>query len=141
MARGPIRDQCVTVLSLLADGPASSALQQAVRPVTHTFTVSRCDATTVPCLLGWLPRAMRVTARSPVMATFCVPMNHASVQSNLVITPSQTGAFSCVGNKVIFKPSADWQPGQTYRVTIRTGAYSSAGLHMAQAATWIFQRP
>lgn len=83
--------------------------------------------------------AQDVSSRARLQLTFSRPMNQASVESALQMTPPLSGAFAWEGNSVTFTPSQSWPLNSAITVTLASGAIKSAqGLPMLGAYQWTF---
>jgi hypothetical protein len=65
-------------------------------------------------------------------------MNHTSVEGAFTTAPTISGAFTWIGENVSFAPASSLTFGQTYNVTVDTGAVDLAGNHLTTAHTWTF---
>ena len=63
---------------------------------------------------------------------FTEPMNRASVQAGLLITPAMNGAFAWQGTTLIFTPRESWQTGESYAVTLLPSIQTAKGEHPLQ---------
>jgi Tol biopolymer transport system component len=82
-------------------------------------------------------QSTHVSARAPVRLEFSQPMDAASTEAALALSPDVPGAFSWSGNTLVFTPALAWPLNGT--VTIRlAGGRSQRGLPLLGAHTWSF---
>ncbi len=86
-----------------------------------------------PRLIEILPTdgAQEVPARAPLRLRFSRPMQPASVEERLSITPPQPGSFTWEGTTLTFTPTQPWQSGATITVRLNAGARSADWLPLA----------
>jgi Tol biopolymer transport system component len=82
-------------------------------------------------------QAALVSARAPVRLTFNRPMDAASVEQALTLSPDVPGAFSWEDNTLIFRPALAWPLSSTVTVQLR-GGRSQAGLPLLGTQAWSF---
>ena len=93
----------------------------------------------LPQLDTTVPRsgAQFVSSLAPLRLTFNRPMDHASVEAALQITPQRLGSFSWQGQTLTFIPSEPWPLSST--VTLRLdGGRSERGLPLLGNRSWSF---
>ncbi len=93
-----------------------------------------------PRVVGFSPadEAGGVSATTRIALTFSRPMDHASVQSHLVIEPAVAGTYAWEGNTLAFRPSVHWPQGAQVRVQLLAGARSTRGLPLLSGEEWTF---
>lgn len=81
--------------------------------------------------------AVSVSSRAPLRLRFNRPMDPASVERALTVTPAVPGRFTWDANTLVFAPSEPWPLGGT--VTVRlAGGRSRRGLPLLGGRTWSF---
>jgi hypothetical protein len=80
-----------------------------------------------------------VRLQQPILVNFNQPMNHASTESAVQITPATTVAFSWSANTLSVQPtSGNLAPNTQYQVTIGPGARTASGEKLAAPKTITF---
>src|SRR6266849_4888917 len=76
------------------------------------FSLPRLDTT--------LPRsgAQFVSSRAPVRLTFNRPMDHASVEAAVQLSPARPGTFDWQGQTLTFIPAEPWPLSSTVTVSL-----------------------
>ena len=82
------------------------------------------------------PGAQFVSARAPIRLTFNRPMDHASVESALRLSPPVEGAFAWDGDTLIYTHQP-WPLESAITVTL-AGGRSQRGLPLLGERTWTF---
>jgi hypothetical protein len=119
-------------------------VDQSGAPLGEPYTWS--FATASPQLLSFTPRdgAQAVAPRAPLTLQFSQPIDLPAIQSNLIISPTVTGALTeallpDATQIVTFTPDAEWQPETTYSVELRGGLMPRSGnLPLQEATRWSF---
>jgi Tol biopolymer transport system component len=95
------------------------------------LSLPRLDATS--------PRsgAQFVSSRAPVRLTFNRPMDHASVESALQLTPAQPGTFDWQGQTLTYIPAEPWPLSSTVTISL-AGGRSQRGLPLLGNVSWTF---
>ncbi len=95
------------------------------------FSLPRLDTT--------LPRsgAQFVSSRAPVRLTFNRPMDHASIEAALQVSPARAGAFDWQGQTLTFIPAEPWPLSSTVTVSL-AGGHSQRGLPLLGNISWSF---
>jgi hypothetical protein len=95
-----------------------------------------------PHILRTLPidKQTDVPINQPIQLVFGQPMEPASVESSLVISPSIRYTIRWLeGNTVLLVvPVLPWRTGTTYNVQINTGASSADGLNLEESYSFSF---
>jgi hypothetical protein len=73
-----------------------------------------------------------------ITVTFNEPMDKTSTENSLEISPEIEGIFSWESNKLIFKPSSDFQYNTTYTITVKPIATDLAGNPIVELYSWNF---
>lgn len=83
----------------------------------------------VPRLIDFLPNDQTpIELDAPLLLTFNLPMNQASVENALTIEPEIAGEYIWQDARtVLFMPTNGWQRGTSYDVTISESASSTGG--------------
>jgi TolB protein len=81
--------------------------------------------------------APAASSRTPITLSFNRPMDLASVQAALSVSPAVAGEWMADGNRLVFTPAAVWPLGQVVTVTL-TGGRSAQGLPLLGDQTWSF---
>ncbi|MBC7224269.1 MAG: Ig-like domain-containing protein, partial [Anaerolineae bacterium] len=93
-----------------------------------------------PVVLEHRPaRGEEVPPDTPVVIRFDQPMDPASVRAAFRITPEVPGDVEVEGGVVRFTPSAPYERGTRYQVTLEGDAKSQAGLPMGHPLTFAFR--
>ena len=95
-----------------------------------------------PRLLERQPAAAEVLPLdAPLVLTFDQPMDQASVEAAITISPAVEGAFTWSGERSIslLPASGEWPRGQHYRLTVDTGARNIEGTPLAESVAFEFQ--
>jgi hypothetical protein len=85
-----------------------------------------------------------VALQQPILVSFNQPMDHASTEAAVQITPATNVAFSWQANKLEVQPtSGNLAPNTQYQVTIGPGAKTASGQQLAtpQMFTFVTQAP
>src|SRR5436190_7658254 len=83
--------------------------------------------------------AQNISSQAHLQLTFNRPMNQASVENALQMTPPLPGAFAWEGNSVTFTPDQPWPLNSAITITLASGAIKSAqGLPMLGEYQWTF---
>ncbi|HZK73702.1 MAG TPA: Ig-like domain-containing protein, partial [Clostridia bacterium] len=83
--------------------------------------------------------AHAVQLQQPILVKFNQPMNHASTESAVQITPATYVAFSWSANTLAVQPtSGNLAPNTQYQVTIGPGAKTQSGQRLASPTTITF---
>jgi Tol biopolymer transport system component len=93
----------------------------------------------LPRLGATVPKAgaQFISSRAPVRLTFDRPMDHASVEAALQISPPRQGSLAWQDQTLTFIPSEPWPLSSTVTVTL-AGGRSQRGLPLLGATTWTF---
>ncbi len=93
-----------------------------------------------PRVTGFSPVAESgdVPATTRIAISFNQPMDHASVQSHLVIDPQVAGTYAWDGGTLTFRPSVHWPQGARVEVLLSSGARSARGLPLLTDQGWTF---
>ncbi len=76
---------------------------------------------------------------APMELVFDQPMDRASVEAALSITPTVVGKFTWRDERTLaFTPEGRWERGRRYRVTVAATARNAEGTPMEEAATFDF---
>jgi Tol biopolymer transport system component len=81
--------------------------------------------------------AQFVSSRSPLRLTFNRPMDHASVEAALHVSPARAGAYAWQGQTLTFTPADAWPVSSTVTVTL-SGGRSERGLPLLGEVSWTF---
>jgi len=78
---------------------------------------------------------------APLVLTFDQPMDQASVESAITISPAVEGAFTWSDERSVslLPASGEWPRGQHYRLTVDTGARNIEGTPLAESIAFEFQ--
>jgi uncharacterized protein YfaS (alpha-2-macroglobulin family) len=103
-------------------------------------------STPAPRVLSvWPPSGARwVAPRAPLVLTIAQPLDIASLQASLVISPPNPGLLAATtrpdGSQVItYTPAVDWSPGTRYTVVLHAGAAAASGnLPLQEELRWSF---
>ncbi len=80
-----------------------------------------------------------VALQQPILVNFNQPMDHASTEAAVQITPATTVAYSWEGNTLAVTPtSGNLAPNTQYQVTIGSGAKTASQQTLAQSQTITF---
>jgi len=106
-----------------------------------TFTTATAVAPTV-ILTDPLNNATNVALNKLVSATFSVPMDQTTINSNTFTVKiganTVAGSISYSGSTATFTPMGGLQSGNTYTATITTGAKNLDGTPLANNYVWTF---
>ena len=93
----------------------------------------------LPRLAARVPNsgAQFVSSRAPVRLTFSRPMDHASVEAALQLSPPRLGSFDWQGQTLTFIPSEPWPLSSTVTISLN-GGHSDRGLPLLGKASWSF---
>jgi Tol biopolymer transport system component len=83
------------------------------------------------------PGAAQVSPHLPLRLTFNRPMQTASVEAALHLTPPISGTSRWEGTTLVFTPSTGWPEKTTITATL-TGGRSAMGLPLLGETTWAF---
>jgi protocatechuate 3,4-dioxygenase beta subunit len=94
-----------------------------------------------PPILGTFPNwAVLGDINDPVVITFTLPMDQASVEAAFRLEPAVDGSFSWNGNAMYFKPEGGLQPNTRYTALLDTSALTLAGqAALLEPYTWSFE--
>jgi dipeptidyl aminopeptidase/acylaminoacyl peptidase len=95
------------------------------------FSLPRLDSAVPPS------GAQFVSSRSPLRLTFNRPMDRASVEAGLHLSPARAGAYAWQGQTLTFTPADAWPISSTVTVTL-SGARSERGLPLLGDVSWTF---
>jgi len=97
-------------------------------------------ALSAPRLVAVLPgdSARDVSSKASLRLTFNRPMDHASVESRLLIDPRPAGEMHWEGTTLVFQTSEPWPAGGHVAVRLAGGARSASGLPLIGAVAWAF---
>lgn len=84
------------------------------------------------------PDARHVSLLAPIKIEFSRPMDHASVESRLSITPLPLGTFTWEDTVLVFQPEQPWPEGTEVHVRLAAGAQSRRFLPMFNGRRWSF---
>ena len=90
-----------------------------------SFTTARDTAS--PTVIGKTPIGINEPITTKITVTFSEAMDNSSVQSAFSTSPGTNGSFSWSGNVMTYTPDSNLAYGQTYIVTVGTGAKDVAG--------------
>jgi Tol biopolymer transport system component len=85
------------------------------------------------------PNGSDVSVGAAIRVTFSRPVDRASVESQLVISPATAGRFFWEGQTLTFRPTHPLQPDTTYQVTLQAGLSDTAGRANTAAQSWSFR--
>jgi len=112
---------------------------ESAAPLAHSH---RWTFTTEPFLLDTQVLEQEVTAlQEPISFTFALPMDRASVQAGLAISPSTAGEliWSEGDRSVTFKPDPGWLSGTQYEITLDGSTRTADGHHtLGEDRSWEF---
>jgi Tol biopolymer transport system component len=93
----------------------------------------------LPRLDTTLPRSGEqfVSSRAPVRLTFNRPMDHASVEAAVQLSPARPGTFDWQGQTLTFIPAEPWPLSSTVTVSL-AGGRSERGLPLLGSISWSF---
>jgi Tol biopolymer transport system component len=74
-----------------------------------------------------------------ILIRFSDEMNRESVMSRLQVEPDVVGDFSWSGRALIFQPGAPLTPGESYTVSLESGALSSGGRELLDTYVYSFE--
>jgi Tol biopolymer transport system component len=77
-------------------------------------------------------------SHTPIRITFSEPMETASAEAALVISPDTPGKVTWTGNQLSFTPDVAWSPSTSYSVTVKQGAVSQSGRSLLSDVEWTF---
>jgi Tol biopolymer transport system component len=83
--------------------------------------------------------AQGVSTRATIALTFDEPMDAASVEQRLRITPDVSGTLRWNGRTVTFVPQHALQSDSAYTVSVAAGAHSERGRSLLRDVTWSFR--
>lgn len=83
------------------------------------------------------PEATGVSTRATLEVAFNAPVDRASVEARLRLSPPAEGAFSWLGDVLRFHPRRPFAPDTTYTLSLEPGAHSANGLPLP-GAHWRF---
>lgn len=83
------------------------------------------------------PGATDVSTRATLEVAFNVPVDHASVEARLRLSPPAEGTFSWLGDILRFRPARPFASDTTYTLSLEPGAHSVTGLPL-MGARWDF---
>ena len=84
------------------------------------------------------PDSPHVPTGSPIVLTFNRPMDSASVEARLHITPAVPGMLAWEGTQLTFRPDQAWPAGTTVTVRLAAGARSVLVLPLLASSEWSF---
>ncbi len=76
---------------------------------------------------------------SVISVQFTEPMNRASVEERLEVSPAVAGEVSWSGSRLLFRPEDGFEEGREYFVSIAAGAESEAGRDLLDALEFSFR--
>lgn len=93
----------------------------------------------LPRLVSVAPAAgaQFVSSRAPLLLTFNRPMDTASVEAALTMSPGLPGTYTWEGNRLVFTPAGGWPRNSTITVRL-AGGRSQRGLPLVGARAWSF---
>ncbi len=83
------------------------------------------------------PGATGVSTRATLEVAFNAPVDRASIEARLRLSPPAEGAFSWLGNVLRFRPARPFAPDTTYILSLEPGGRSANGLPLI-GARWDF---
>ncbi len=111
----------ITVASMFTGGMAGAQDSQGEALPPHVIDV-------------WPLPGVELAGGEPLTVTFDQPMDAASVEAAFAFAPALEGAFAWPDARTVdFTPAAGWPPGNTYTVTVGTGATAENGLTLEEA--------
>jgi Tol biopolymer transport system component len=98
-------------------------------------------ALSAPRVISFAPAdsASGVSGTALLHIDFNQPMDHPSVEANLVIEPRPAGRINWEGSRLVFVPEEPWPAGGIVQVRLRAGARSIRGLPLLTEASSSFQ--
>jgi hypothetical protein len=90
-------------------------------------------------VLRQAPSGDQVAPDSLISVTFSRPVDRASAERALVITPPLAGRIRWQGETMQFEPAAPLQPGAIYNVVVRVGVRDSKGVPSDGMTRWVFR--
>lgn len=87
-----------------------------------------------------VPEGVISDLNRPLALHFALPMDQASVQASLTVTPTVPGEAWWTGDRTMhFRPVPAWLPGTEYEISLGGAAQSAGGHHtLGQDVTWVF---
>jgi len=82
-------------------------------------------------------QSTQISARAPIRLEFSQPMDAASVEAALALSPAVPGHFAWAGNTLVFTPALAWPLNGTVTVRLE-GGRSQRGLPLLGVHTWTF---
>jgi hypothetical protein len=106
---------------------------------TWSFTTAQAPDTTSPTVSSVSLTGTKVEVTNKLSITFDEPMDHASVENAITISPEiEIINYSWVGNTLTITFGSNLKYGTEYTVTIGTGAEDEAGNAIDEPYTWQF---
>lgn len=84
------------------------------------------------------PDSANAPTGSPIVLAFNRPMDAASVEARLLISPAVPGQSTWEGARLTFRPDEPWPAGTIVRVRLAAGARSALLLPVLSASEWSF---
>lgn len=119
----PTSSAAATAASV-APSPTPAPAPTAVPAVTVLPRIGQPDGTLAP--------------RAPLQLTFSQPMDEASVQQALKLTPDVAGAAAWQGDTLTFTPNQPWPDATLMALTVGEAAKTAAGQPLAKPFQWSF---
>jgi len=91
-----------------------------------------------PSIVAHGPDGSPALVDAEVSVTFSEPMNQPAAESAFTLSPSESGTFKWVQNRMIFVPEAYLRHDQHYTVSVSTTATDLAGKPLVEAFSWQF---
>ena len=85
------------------------------------------------------PGASGVPTRAQLAFTFSEPMEAASLDGRIQMSPSLSGTLRWNGNTAFFAPQVSLKPDTAYTITLSAGARSIRGRAVLRDASWSFK--
>lgn len=79
-----------------------------------------------------------VSSKAILQITFDEPIQQASAESHIHVTPTINGKVTVVDKVIAFQPVDTFKPGQSYTLTVQAGMVASSGRLLKQDAQWQF---
>jgi len=110
-----------------------------VRPVLSAQTAQPEQGSAPRIIDAYPPSGMQIAPRESLILTFDQPMDRASVETAINVTPKVTGAFNWQdAQTVTFTPSDTWPHDVTLTLHVGTGARTQLGARLDNPATYTF---
>lgn len=132
----------ITYNITIGTGAESSAGYSLPEPYTFSFTAEEEEAAVPPKVMATGPPdgATGVPLDMPISIEFNQPMNEASVEAAILLSPGLAYEVAWFAESTVVElyPIPSWEYGTLYTVTIGTEAESLAGLHLPEPFSFSF---